>query len=101
MLKKNKDVRPNKTYEMNSAETLQEGWFIPKYLDISPKTGVEFNIRRVLKESIRYSLILFGLLTNSGKKLSESNLKSKKTTVVKNNNGYSLIKRFLYTTKSH
>ena len=86
---------------MNSADTLQEGWFIPKYLDVSPKTGVEFNIKRVLQVSKRYSLMLLGLLTKSGKKWSENTLKSKKTMVVKNNNGYNLMKRFLmYNQKS-
>ena len=86
---------------MNSADTLQEGWFIPKYLDVSPKTGVEFNIKRVLQVSKRYSLMLLGLLTKSGKKWSENTLKSKKTKVVKNNNGYNLMKRFLmYNQKS-
>ena len=86
---------------MNSADTLQDGWFIPKYLDVSPKTGVEFNIKRVLQVSKRYSLMLLGLLTKSGKKWSENNLKSKKTMVVKNNNGYNLMKRFLmYNQKS-
>jgi hypothetical protein len=45
--------------------------------------------------------MLLGLLTKSGKKLSENTLKSKKIMVVKNNNGYSLIKRFLmYNQKS-
>ena len=86
---------------MNSADTLQEGWFIPKYLDVSPKTGVEFNIKRVLQVSKRYSLMLLGLLTKSGKKWSENTLKNKKTIVVKNNNGYNLMKRFLmYNQKS-
>ena len=86
---------------MNSADTLQEGWFIPKYIDVSPKTGVEFNIKRVLQVSKRYSLMLLGLLTKSGKKWSENTLKSKKTMVVKNNNGYNLMKRFLmYNQKS-
>jgi hypothetical protein len=45
--------------------------------------------------------MLLGLLTKSGKKLSENNLKSRKTRVVKNNNGYNLMKRFLmYSQKS-
>jgi hypothetical protein len=70
-------------------------------LDNSPKTGVEFNIKRVLQVSKRYSLMLLGLLTNSVKKWSENTLKNKKTMVVKNNNGYSLMKRFLmYSQKS-
>ena len=86
---------------MNSAETLQEGWFIPKYLEISPKTGVEFNKRRVLQVSKIYKLMLLGLPTKSAKKLSENTLKNKKTMVVKNKRGYSLTMRFfMYNQKS-